>query len=360
MAEVLNTTSYQWPKWPGKKTDAVDDKATTDEDSPVTINVLENDTNAKGVYKIFPVKETTTDLSLTDDVLTDSVAAAEDSATSFYSKPYTITLESGATVKLENGTITYDPNDKFEHLNDGDIASDSFGYAAYGSYNTDRARVDVTIKGVTDDDEPPTGNQAPVANNDKAYLPSYYPYPYPLPSEETADSTTATTTDASLDDDLIYTTLAIGEEGDPYPYPNDVYIDVLANDSDPDGDDITVGRINGQPVEPGTQVKLDSGAKVTLDKDGTLFYDGVDYYSLDPLATEGDATVTASGDADALVLWEGYPIDTFTYQAKDVHGAESKVATVSIYQSPIYYYDTATDPVLDTSTDVGDPSLAVV
>ncbi|MGZ9093016.1 MAG: hypothetical protein ACXW3T_15915, partial [Rhodoplanes sp.] len=171
-----------------------------------------------------------------------------------------------------------------------------------------------------------------------------------------------TTTDAPLSDDLIFTTLAIGEEGDPYPYQNDVYIDVLANDSDPDEDDITVGKINGQAVEPGDSVELYSGATVTLDKEtGTLFYDGVDYYSSDPLATEGDTTVTASEDADALVLWEGYPIDSFTYQAKDEHGAESKeAAIVSIYQSPIYYYDTAADPVLDTSTDVSDPSLAIV
>ena len=366
MAEVSDTTSYQWPRWPWKKTDAVDDKATTDEDNPVTINVLENDTNAKGVYKIFPVNQSS-DVSLTDGVLTDSVAAAEDYTTSLYAKPYMITLESGATVKLENGQVSYNPNGKFEDLDDDQTAVNSFGYAAYGSYNTDRAKVDVTIKGVTDDD--PTTNDPPVANDDTAYLPSYYPYP--LPYEETVDSTTATTTDAPLSDDLIYTTLAIGEEGDPYPYPNDVYIDVLANDTDADGDSLHVATIAGEKVDtdPDTElpaaVTLDSGATVTL-KDNGLYYEGVkiDYLSSDPLATEGDTTVTASGDADAPVLWEGYPIDTFTYQAKDEHGAESNEATVSIYQSPIYYYDVyydvGTDPVLDTSTDVGDPSLAVV
>jgi hypothetical protein len=72
MAEVLDTASYQWPKWSWKKTDAINDTATTHEDGPVTINVLGNDKNATGVYKIFPVKQIS-DASLTDSALTDSL-----------------------------------------------------------------------------------------------------------------------------------------------------------------------------------------------------------------------------------------------------------------------------------------------
>ncbi len=361
MAETLDLTASLLPKRPWKKTIADDDKVGVDEDNPKIIDVLENDDNALGVYKIFPVKQTSdaslSDNVLTDSVLTESVATAESYTTTLSTKPYTITLASGAKVTLANNKVTYDPNGKFEHLNDGDNASDSFGYAVYGRYNTDWAKVHVTITGVPDD-EPPTGNQAPVAVNDKAYLPSYYPYP--LPYEETTDSTTAATTDASLADDLIYTTLAVGEEGDPYPYPNDAYIDVLANDNDPDGDKITVGRINGQDVAPGDSVELKGGAIVTLKDNGTLFYDGVDYYSLDPLAVESDTTVTASGDGDALVFWEGYPVDSFTYQAADEHGVESNVATVSIYRNYLWNYDASTDPVAETSTNVGDPGLLVV
>ena len=50
-------------------------------------------------------------------------------------------------------------------------------------------------------------------------------------------------------------------------------IDVLANDADPEGDDIFVSAINGQDVELGDSVTLDSGAVVTLNADGTLSYD---------------------------------------------------------------------------------------
>ena len=383
MAEVLDTTSYQRPNWPWKKTDAIDDTGNTDEDNPVTINVLDNDKNATGVYKIFPVKQIS-DASLTDSALTDSVAAAEDYTTSLSTKPYTITLESGATVTLENGQVSYDPNGQFEHLNNGQTASDSFGYAAYGRYNTDRARVDVTITGV---DEPTTGNHPPVAVNDYKFVNSYpYPQPYPYPetysvSSAEADASGETSTvEADLSDDLIYTTLAIGEEGDP-GLPVD--IDVLANDYDPDGDKISVGTINGQAVgKAGDSVTLESGATVTLNEGGTLTYKGgiLDYYSSDPLAAESDATFTVAEGSDGQLslveteLWEPVPLpypkpilfDSFKYQAKEVHTdvdapeVLSNEAAVFVYRDYLYYYDVGTDPVLnETSTDVGDPGMLI-
>ena len=142
-----------------------------------------------------------------------------------------------------------------------------------------------------------------------------------------------------LGDDLIYTTLAIGEEGDPYPYPNDVTINVLANDRDPDGDKLTVSKINGTDVADGGSVKLDSGATVTL-KDGSLFYNGFDYVGIDPVPLpEQDATLTANSDGSSELVSIPYPgevkVDSFTYSASD--GTLQDDATVDIYRMSDWY-----------------------
>jgi hypothetical protein len=52
-----------------------------------------------------------------------------------------------------------------------------------------------------------------------------------------------------------------------------VTLDVLANDSDPDGDPLRVGQIEGTDVGPGDTVPLPSGAAVRLNTDGSLRYD---------------------------------------------------------------------------------------
>jgi hypothetical protein len=66
-------------------------------------------------------------------------------------------------------------------------------------------------------------------------------------------------------------------------------------------------------------------------------------------------------------LWEPVPLpypkpilfDSFTYDAEDEHGARDQ-ATVFVYRDYLYYYDVGTDPVAETSQDVGDPGLLTV
>ena len=48
---------------------------------------------------------------------------------------------------------------------------------------------------------------------------------------------------------------------------------VLTNDSDPDRDKLIVSAVNGNAADVGTQIILDSGAKLTLNPDGTFSYD---------------------------------------------------------------------------------------
>ena len=60
------------------------------------------------------------------------------------------TSVAGASVPLVNGAVSYDPGDLFQHLNDGETATDTFTYTVDdGKGGTDTATVTVTINGVT-------------------------------------------------------------------------------------------------------------------------------------------------------------------------------------------------------------------
>ena len=67
-----------------------------------------------------------------------------------------IGLASGAVVTLEaNGTLTYDPSGRFNHLRAGDTATDSFTYTINGG---SQATVTVTIHGVTSTEDALVGD----------------------------------------------------------------------------------------------------------------------------------------------------------------------------------------------------------
>ena len=121
----------------------------------------------------------------------------------------------GTVTDNGDGTFIYDPNGQFEDLNDGDQAMDSFDYTVSdGKGGTDTAKVTVTIIGITDQVE----NNPPMAEND---------------TSETDEDTPITTGD------------------------------VLANDTDPDEDSLTVDSID----TTGTL------GVVTDNGDGTFTYD---------------------------------------------------------------------------------------
>ncbi|WP_283193222.1 Ig-like domain-containing protein [Rhizobium sp. AN80A] len=128
--------------------------------------------------------------------------------------PLTVTLVTGtargALVLNPDGTFTYTPTAGFN-------GTDSFVYRIDdGNGGTDTATVTITINPV---------NDAPVVVNDS---------------------------------------FTVAEDGQ-------VVIAVLANDSDPDGDALSITQINGQPISVGGSVTLASGT-VTLNSDGTLTF----------------------------------------------------------------------------------------
>ena len=96
---------------------AGNDEAETDEDTAISIDVLVNDSDIDG------------------DVSIESV----DSVTG-----------SGAALAIVDGAVTYDPSGAFDSLAPGDSEEDSFGYVVTDGVANDTGSVTVTVTGVND------------------------------------------------------------------------------------------------------------------------------------------------------------------------------------------------------------------
>jgi len=217
--------------------DADNDAYTVGEDGLLTgENLLANDTDADG------------------DAL--SVASVNGSSGSVGSE---IVLESGALLTVNaDGTFSYDQNGAYDHLGDEETATETFTYVASdGEGNSEPATVTITIEGSHD-------NTAPVSADD-----GY-----------------------TVDEDGLLT----GEN-------------LLANDTDADGDALSVASVNGSSASVGSEIVLESGALLTVNADGTFSYD--QNGAFDHLGDEETAT------------------ETFTYVASDGAG-NSEPATVTI------------------------------
>jgi hypothetical protein len=189
-----------------------------------------------------------------DDGNALSVAEVNGSAAAVGSQ---IVLASGALLTVNaDGTFSYDQNGAFDSLNVGETDIDSFGYTVSDGFDTDTATVQITIDGQFD-------SLPPTANNDAT----------------------------SVDEDVVITNL-----------------DVLANDTDPESDPLSITHIEGQAISVGGSVNLSSGAIVTLNADGTLRYD-------------------QNGAYDALNVGQ-QDIEVFSYTITD--GSSSSSADVSI------------------------------
>jgi Ca2+-binding RTX toxin-like protein len=105
---------------------------------------------------------------------------------------------------------------------------------------------------------------------------------------------------------------------DQFSTPEDTVatIAVLGNDFDPDGPNPAVMEINGTPVSAGQTVTLASGAKVTLNANGTLSYDP--NHKFDTL------TSPAGGETGASNTQAN---DTFTYS---IQGGDTATVTMTV------------------------------
>ncbi len=172
-----------------------------------------------------------------------------------------ILLPSGALLMLNaDGSFLYGTNGAFEALGDDESFADSFTYTiGDGDGGSDGATATVTIDG---------GNEAPVA----------------------ADDALAT------DEDTAITGNVFSDNGN-------------GPDSDANGDALTVSAVNGAAAAVGNEIMLPSGARLTLNSNGSFVYD--------PMGAFDDLS---PGEADT---------DGFTYTTTDGKGG-SATATVSI------------------------------
>ena len=181
------------------------------------------------------------------------------------SAPFVGTSAKGATVTMQaNGSFTYDPTGSavLEAIPRGRSTTDTFTYrASDGHGGTTTATVTITVRGVI--------NHPPVAN------PDFY----------------ATANHAVLTEN------AAGG--------------VLANDTDLDGDTLTVDQLNGTGGTPPFTGTSSKGAAVTMNADGSFTYDPT-----------GSAVLQAIRRGQSTT-------DTFTYEASDGHGGTA-TATVTI------------------------------
>ncbi|MEP1571942.1 Ig-like domain-containing protein [Roseibium album] len=241
---------------------SVDDSYTVGEDGLISgENLLANDTDADG------------------DGL--SVASVNGSSASVGSQ---IVLDSGALLTVNaDGTFSYDQNGAFDHLGDEETATETFSYVASdGEGNSEPATVTITIEGSHD-------NTAPVSADDS------------------------------------YT---VGEDGLLSGQ------NLLANDTDADGDGLSVASVNGSSASVGSQIVLDSGALLTVNADGTFSYD--QNGAFDHLGDEETAT------------------ETFSYVASDGEGnSEPATVTITIEGS----HDNTAPVSVDDSYTVGEDGL---
>lgn len=91
-------------------------------------------------------------------------------------------------------------------------------------------------------------------------------------------------------------------------------LDVLANDTGPQGATLTITHINGQGVLPGDSVKLVSGTVVTLNPDGTLKFETGDILGEETItyqiASDSGTTDTAFVTLDVNCFARGTRIET--------------------------------------------------
>ena len=220
---------------------AVDDIGTTDEGTLLSVNA------ANGVL--------TNDTDLDGDTLT--VSEVNGTAADVGSP---ITLASGARLTLnDNGSYDYDPNGAFESLGVGDSTTDSFSYTVTDNHGeSETATVTITVTG-------------------------------------TNDGLTAVDDIGTTDEGTLLSVNAANG--------------VLTNDTDLDGDTLTVSEVNGTAADVGSPITLASGARLTLNDNGSYDYD-----------PNGAFESLGVGDSTT---------DSFSYTVTDNHG-ESETATVTI------------------------------
>jgi len=281
---------------------AVDDSATTDEDTAVTIEVLANDSDPDG-----------------DSLTVNGVTQGEN----------------GTVTSNPDGSVTYTPNPDF-------TGTDSFNYTiSDGKSGTDTAIVTVIVTSV---------NDAPVVADDSYSTSEDVPLTVAAPgvlgddTDADGDSLTAVLVSGPSNG-----TLTLNGDGSFSYIPNADFngtdsFTYKANDGTADSNTatvtITVNPVNDAPVAVGDSYSVDEDNTLTVAAPGVLGNDtDADGDSLTAVLVSGPSngtlTLNADGSFSYILNADFNGTDSFTYKAND-GTADSNVVTVTItVQTPI-------------------------
>ncbi|WP_353347063.1 tandem-95 repeat protein, partial [Litorivita sp. NS0012-18] len=305
---------------------AEDDAATTDEDTPVTIDVLGNDTDADG------------------DDLTVTEATSPDG---------TVTIN-------PDGTLEFTPNPDF---NGEAVISYTIDD---GNGGTDTAEVIVTVTPVNDD---------PVANDDVASTEEDTPVTIDVLGNDTdADGDDLTVTEATSPDG----TVTINPDGtitfEPAPdFTGEATITYTVDDGQGGTDTaqvtVNVGEVNDPPVAEDDAATTDEDTPVTIDVLGNdTDADGDDLTVTEATSPDGTVTINPDGTLEFTPTPDFNGEAVISYTIDDGNGgtdtAEVIVTVTPVNDDPVANDDLAsteedtpvTIDVLGNDTDVdGDP-----
>jgi len=276
---------------------ANDDTATTSEDTPVTINVLGNDTDPD------------------NDMLTVQ----------------SVTQPSNGTVTIVSGQVRYTPNEDFSGI-------DTFTYTISDGTATDTATVTVTVTAVNDPpvsvDDAYTMEGNTVLNQTTTVLVN--------DSDPEGDSLTARLVTSPSTGDVVFQNDGTFTYTPPNGFSGDVTFTYRANDGTADGNiatvTITVTPANDPPVAVNDSYTTDRNEPLTISAPGILANDSDpnDGDTLTAVLVSGTAGNTGSVTLNPDGSFTYTPAEdytgttTFRYRVRDNHGAESNEATVTI------------------------------
>ena len=288
---------------------AEDDAAITDEDNPVTVaapGVLNNDS----------------DLDVGDTL---TVTSVDTSAT-----------VGALTAWNAEGSFTYDPDGQFEYLQAGSSTTDSFTYrVSDGNGGNDTATVTITINGVNDVPTDISLSNSSVAENQPSGTPVG---DFSTTDPDTSDIFIYSLVSGEGDDDNTSFTIADSQlqtvASFDYETKNSYSIRVQTTDSGTlyyeEAFNITVTNVNDPPVAVNDSAITDEDTPVIIDVlNNDSDVDG-DTLTVDSVTQGTNSSVTNNGNNVTYTPALNFTgIDSFTYTVSDGNGG-TDTATVTI------------------------------
>ena len=314
---------------------AVDDAFTTDEDTALSGNLLNDNGNGAD-----------------DDIDSATFTVTSIGGQAIIGETQ-ITLPSNAVITVNtDGSITYDPASAFDSLAIGDSDTDSFDYTITDDQSlTDTATVTVTITGV---------NDAPVANDDTAATDEETGVTVDVLANDTdADNNDTFTIDSFTQasngtvtqnsETLIYTPNTDFAGEDTFTY---TVIDSNNAMSNTATVTVTVNNINDDPIAVDDDVNTLEDVAITIDVlANDIDVDTNDIISIDSFTQPNNGAVTQNNNQ--LIYTPSLEFsgeDTFTYTIRDNVGANPSTATVTVTvafvnDDPVANMDEITIPI---------------